>query len=62
MRETPDVIGVVSRWQNQAALDVIEKSGTMDINVIKDLIAGPPTTEHLLPVAGGGGVGDKDDD
>ncbi|MCA1644234.1 MAG: antibiotic biosynthesis monooxygenase [Chloroflexi bacterium] len=62
VRETPNTIAVVSRWQNQAALDQIEKSGTLDVNAIKDLIAGPPATEHLLPVAGGGGEGDKDDD
>jgi len=58
VRESPDLVAVVSRWVNQAALDVILNAGMMDLNVIKDLIAAPPTSEHLIPVAGGSGPDD----
>lgn len=58
VRETPGVVVVVSRWASQAALDVILKSGTLDTNAIKDLIAAPPTSEHLLSGAGGSGPDD----
>jgi quinol monooxygenase YgiN len=62
VRETPGVVAVISRWANQAALDAILNAGILDQNVIKDLVTGPPTTEHLIPVAGGGGFGEKEDD
>ena len=55
VRETPGVIAVVSRWADQAALDQVEKTGTFNDNIISDLIAAPPTVEHLLPFAGGPG-------
>ena len=58
VRETPDVIAVVSRWRDQAALDHIEQSGSLDVNIIRDLIAAPPSIEHLIPVAGGSGPDD----
>src|SRR3982074_2281802 len=52
VRETPCVVAVVSRWANQAALDQVENAGTFNDNIISDLIAAPPTVEHLLPFAG----------
>jgi quinol monooxygenase YgiN len=59
VRETPNVIAVVSRWANQATLDKVVNAGTFNANIMSDLLVGPPTVEHLIPFAGG--PGDDDD-
>jgi quinol monooxygenase YgiN len=58
VREAAGIVVVVSRWANQAALDVILNAGILNQNTIKDLVTGPPSIEHYVPVAGGHGLGE----
>ena len=55
VRESPALIAVVSRWADQAALDEVINAGTFNTNILSDVLTGPPTSEHLIPFAGGPG-------
>src|SRR5437773_4116457 len=55
VRETPNVVAVVSRWADQTTLNKVVNAGTFNANILSDLLTGPPSIEHLIPFAGGPG-------
>lgn len=49
IRESPDLVGIVSRWASQDALDKMRSSGIVSMAEVSELLAEPAKTEHFEP-------------